>query len=407
VKQFVSSRKNFICINTWPVKSWTFAALSILLTAYASVQAADLPPPPSVTITSRTNEGNVVHLKGVLEGTSLKSGGIYENGRCVKAFTLAPTVGRERVELDLAIGDPPPDTEIHVVDSDGRTASAPVLDTDEAAAFTAPAVAAGGLAPPAIPESSAPVGGNDVAEIPTHGPPLPSPSKRHTIGGRLADVHINIFSITETSPAPPTYRISGQIEGTGVAHAGIYVDGRLVEPLPVKVGVSSASFDQTFVMNGHAASIRAYGLGSQFVENSLDLSSDLPTQMTAEEAAPAAPMMLAPPPSVPGIGVEITSVQPIGAKQYQVNGMISGRELASAGLYQNGVLAQDIALGGGGITINGSGLSDLLGGIIPSRAKSVNFTVRYNPAQGPAAIRAYARNGQYTEQPIFMRGLHP
>lgn len=346
-----------------------------------------------------------MHLKGALEGTSLKSGGIYENGRCVKAFELAHTIGRERVELDLAIGNPPPDTEIRVTDSNGRVAAARVLDST-GAAVAVPPIAAEASALPPLSEPPAPSSdsSNGVAEIPTHGPPLPSPSKRHTLGGRLADVHINVFSITETSPTPPTYRISGQIEGTGVAHAGIYVDGRLIAPLPIKVGVSSAGFDRTFVMNGQSASIRAYSVGNQFVENSLDLS----TQMASEEAAPPpAPMMLEPPPSAPGIGVEITSVQELGAQRYMVSGVISGRDLASAGLYQNGVLAQDIALGGSGVTINGSSLGDLLGGIIPSRAKSVNFKIRYNPAQGPAAIRAYARNGQYTEQPIFMRGLRP
>ncbi len=362
------------------------------------LRAAALPPPPSVTITSRAVKSNIVHLKGALEGTALKSAGIYEDDHCVKAFKLAPTIGKERVELDLAIGDPPPDMVIRVTDSDGRSAEAPVLETRNAsAAASAPTLPA---------EAAAPFSNSDnaVAEIPTHGPPRPSPSKRHTIGARLAEVHIEVLSISETNSTPPTYEISGQIQGAGITHAGIYVDGRLATQIPVKLGVTSINFDQSFVMNGDSASIRAYGLGSQFVENSLDLSDQTASE---ENPAPLAPMMIAPPSSTPGIGVEITSLQVLGAKLYAVSGVISGHDLASAGLYQNGALAQEIAVGGNGITINSSGLGDLLGGIIPSRAKSINFNVRYNPAIGPASIRAYAKNGAYTEQPIFMRGMRP
>ncbi len=287
---------------------------------------------------------------------------------------------------------------IRVTDIDGRSAEAPVLDLGSGSAAAS--------APPLPAEEAAPLSdsNNGVTEIPTHGPPRPSPSKRHTIGARLAEVHIEVLSISETNSTPLTYEISGQIQGAGVTHAGIYVDGRLTRQIPVTPGVTSVNFDQSFVMNGDTASIRAYGLGSQFVENSLDLSNQTASE---ENPTPLAPMMIAPPPSAPGIGVEITSLQALGARLYSVSGVISGHDLASAGLYQNGALAQEIAVGGNGITINGSGLGDLLGGIIPSRAKSINFNIRYNPAIGPASIRAYAKNGAYTEQPIFMRGMRP
>jgi hypothetical protein len=361
--------------------------------------AADQPP-PSISITSRVNEGDVVHVKGTIEGTGLKWAGIYQGDRCIKAFKMAPALGPEKIELDLAIGNPTPDTIIRVTDAEGRSAEAPIADLPATAGVSAPAA----LNPPAgsfTPTNSGPA--NSVVEIPSHGPPMPSPSKRHTLGARLADVRIEVMSITEIVGTPPTFEVKGRIEGTGVTHAGIYVDGRLVEPLPVSAAAGVNEFDQNLQLEGGSATIRAYGVGNQFVENALDLSSP---SSTAQDVGPGEAIAALPPPSAPGIGVEITSVQPTGANLYTVSGVITGRGIESAGLYQNGALAQEISVGGmGGMTINGAGLGDLLGSIIPSRTKTINFNVRYNPASGPASIRAYAKSGEYTEQPLMLNGL--
>jgi len=394
----------------------------------AWAQAAAAGPPPTITITSRVAEGGVAHVKGVIEGADLKSAGIYEEGRCVKTFTMKPTVGPEKITLDLAIGNATPDTIIRVVDAEGRSAEAPLLDVaGSGAALNSLPVADAGLdasevsgaapsppdmsiGPPSPPDMSIgppppPDTSGAVAEIPSHGPPLPSPSKRHTLGARLAEVRIEVLSVVEMEGTPPNFEIKGRIEGPGVTHAGIYVNGRLVAALPVSAGSSVNEFDQSFRLEGGSATIRAYGMGNQFVESPLDLTRP---PGSAAQTAEAADGVGAPPAIAPGIAVEITSVQPAGANLYTASGEISGRGIESAGLYQNGALAQEINLGGmGGMTVNGERLGDLLGGIIPSRSKTINFKVRYNPASGPASIRAYAKDGRYTEQPLMVGRPNP
>jgi hypothetical protein len=384
------------------------AATSSAGAAASSVSAATSSDPsaPRIVVASRVANGDSVRVKGYLEGTALKSAGIYDNGRRLQAFKVNDVPGQQKLDFDIGLSHPSPDTVIRVTDVDGRLAEASVLDAG--AAVSEP--------PPPTPEASvatdtsggfgaASEGGVDVfrgagaaggshsdtAEIPSHGAPLPSPSKRHTLGGNLANVQINILGVTQTQTIPPTYHVIGQIAGHGVTHAGIYVDGRLANQIPIDDGADYTSFDQQFEMDSGAATIRAYGVGGQFVESSIDQSNE-----GVAALPPTMPMAAV----TSGLAVQITSIQPIAANLYVVSGVISGSGLASAGLYQNGALAQNLNLGGGGI-------GAVIGSLIPGASRSVNFSARFNPAMGPATIRAFNTNGAYTEQPVMVAGMSP
>jgi hypothetical protein len=392
--------------------------------------AAALPPAsstesgPVVKIASRTFDGQVVHIKGYIEGKGLKSAGIYTNGQPLRTFAVDQVPGRQKIDLDIGVASPPPDAVLRVTDASGRSAEAPVLETMAAlpalpstAAVTGASHEGGADVYPENPAGAGAspdtTGASDEDEspstdIPSHGTPtgpvLPSPSRRHTLGGQLANVQINVLGVTQTATSPTTYEVVGQIDGRGVTRAGVYVDGRLMTTIPIVDGENFTNFDQRFVMSGSAATIRAYGAGSQFVESSIDLTG----QVASAQPLPGGPMIYATRPSAPGIGVLIGSLRPAGGNLYNVSGTISGANIASAGLYQNGVLAQPIQLGGlGGIITGGGGLGSMLGSLIPGTSRSVNFNLRFNPSAGYASIRAYDRTGNYTEQPVMAGGVNP
>jgi len=395
--------------------------------AAVSPPAAAAPPPaasagsspstdkaaPKVVIESRTRESSdVVRIKGYFEGYALKSSGLYENGRLLRSFKVNDVPGDQRVSFDLGLGNPSPDTLVRVTDANGHFAEAPVLDLTAGAPGSLPPSASGGMAPPgplasagpsdeagvevfrhsgedgaAAPGGSGGEGAN-TKEIPTHGPPVRSPSKRHTLGGRLVGVQINVLGLTQLESMPPTYDVVGQISGGGVTHAGIYVDGRLIKKIPIEDGGGFTSFDQRFAMNGAAATIRAYGVGDQFIESSLDLSSGTGVAMSPGE--PMAPQ---------GLAIQITGVRPFASNMYVVTGVISGRNLSSAGLYQNGMLTQNISVGGL--------LGGILGALTPGTYRNTTFTVQFNPNLGPATVRAFDNSGGYAEQPVMAGGVSP
>jgi hypothetical protein len=396
--------------------------------APASPAAAIPYAAPVVKIESREAERGGVRVKGFIHGTALKSAGVYENGRCVKAFEVNAVPGEQKIQLDLGIGNPSPDTTIRVTDAAGRFAEAAIVDAaslpppaaENAEASSAPEgpIALGGSTNEAgvdvFRDSGGATGSAEsssatVKEIPSHGaamPAAPSPSRRHTLGGKLANVAIDILGVSPSATTPHGYEAIGQIDGPGVTRAGIYVDGRLVHPIAVASGADLTNFDETFTNNGGAATVRAYGVGNQFVESSLDV-----TEGTASMDE-LGPLASAGPASAPGIGVMITSVRPIGANLYQVAGTISGRNIASAGLYQNGALAQSIGIGGKGLAGSlagglSGGLGSMLGALIPGTSQSFNFNLRYNPGAGLASIRAYDRTGAFTEQPVMAGGVNP
>ncbi len=403
--------------------------------------------PPRVVIESRDDEGGAIHLKGYLEGRGLRRGGIFNGSREVRDFKLGAVAGEQRLNFDIGVENPPSDAVIRVYDGDGRMAEASIVGTDALAFSTdrtsssaaplpssasADGAAAAGVAPE-IPPLSSSAGGpsthapeveggvevfrnktdNDagpgsanLAEIPTHGAPRPSPSKRHTLASHLANVQIVISSTNQIAISPRTFELTGQIIGHGVTRAGIYVGNRLVKPITVEFGEDATTFDVKFVSNGAEARIRAFGIADQFVETSVDLSTAVASADPSMGGADSSmgtgglPGTMYGNPTIgsdDGILVQIQAVGPITRNLYVVSGVISGRSLSGAGLYQNGMLVQRIPLNGGGI-------GGMLGALIPGTSRNVNFNVRFNPQAGPATIRAFDSSGGYNEQPIMVAG---
>jgi hypothetical protein len=446
-----------------PAVSGTHSAAATAPVASGSVAPSDSSiligsssSPPKVVIESRNAEGSGIHLKGYLEGRGLRRGGIYTGSHEVRDFKVGAVAGEQRLNFDIGLENPPSNAVIRVYDVNGRMAEAPVVDAgtlassaDALSSAAAPlpssasssgvsgdgASGAAGVAPEIPPLSSSAPGGPssvnhapsvedgvevfrnktgddagagsaNLAEIPSHGAPRPSPSKRHTIGSHLANVQIVISSATQIAVSPRTFELTGQIIGHGVSRAGIYVGGRLVKPITVEFGEDATVFDVKFVSNGAEARVRAFGIADQFVESSVNLSTAVASadpSMTAGETSMNAgglPGTMYGNPTVgsdDGILVQIASVGPITRNLYVVSGVISGRSLSGAGLYQNGMLVQRISL-------NGGGLGGVLGALIPGASRNVNFNVRFNPQAGPATIRAFDSSGGYNEQPIVVAG---
>ncbi len=388
--------------------------------------------PPNVVIESRSVEGSAIHVKGYLEGSGLKHGGIYAGSHELRDFKVGGVGGEVRLNFDIGVERPTSNEVIRVYDAEGRMAEAPIADATVALLSTEPADSPDTAnnapeipAPPAaagIPSRPAPSiedgvegfrdstasgseGAPNTAEIPSHGTPRPSPSKRHTLGGQLGNVKINISAANQIAATPPTFQIIGQIVGHGITRAGIYVEGRLVRPITVEFDDAATNFDEKFTANGGQATIRAYGVGDQYVQSSVDLST-----ATASADASAYPGSLAPGTGyggpLVGVGgnsdllVQIAAVGPITPNLYVVSGVISGAHLSAAGLYQNGMLVQRIPIGSGGI-------GGVISSLIPGASHNVNFNVRFNPQAGPASIRAFDSSGGFNEQPVVIGGMNP
>ena len=358
---------------------------------------------PRIVIASREPGEGIVRLKGYFEGTALKSAGIYEGARRLRAFKVNGVSGRQRVEFDLRLENPSAATVLRVTDADDRIAEAAAIDPSlqPPPLPPAPEISADAAASTASTDEGEALRkwGDDAgtAEIPSHGPLMPSPSKRHMLGSNLGNVRINILGVTQSGNLPPTYEVVGQIAGRGITRAGIYLDGRLLQPIPITDSANYTSFDQRVVAQSGSMTIRAYSVGSQFVEQSVDLfdaedASELP------DAGDGA-LVAATPMSATGIAVQITGVRPVAGNLYLVSGIISGPNVVSAGLYQNGMLAQNISLS--------SGLAGALGALLPGSPHSINFNARFNPYVGPATIRAFDISGAYTEQPVAVAGISP
>ncbi len=386
--------------------------------AVDSVSGLAPPSAPRVVIESRSLNGDTVRIKGYMEGANLASAGLFDNGRELRAFHIDKIAGEERVNFDLGLGNPSSSTTIRVFDSAGRMGEASVLDPGSggAAPPAAASVAAGAreasnepeipaMRPPNAPTEEAGVevdrnspnsAAGNLAVIPSYGAPRPSPSKRHTMASRLADFHIDVIAVNQVQTQPPIYEIIGQIEGRGVNRAGIYINGRLVHRIPVAAGAPLNSFDQRFTLEGGAPTIRAYAMGDRFIETPVDLSNSL---ASAEPMLPAAvapmtggAMLGGAPVMAAGVAIQISAVGSISPTQSVVSGVISGKHVVSAGLYQNGMLVQAIAVR--------HGIGAMIGSLLPGSSNNVNFNVRFDPQAGPATIRAYSGNGIYAEQPV-------
>ena len=267
--------------TTSMAKSVPAAPASDVVRPPASEASATVPDgsAPQVEITSRMSDDEGLHIKGYLQGTNLKSAGIYDGDSMLQKIDLAPIPDAQRVLLDFKLEQVTPTETIRVSDAGGREAEIHI------ASDSTPAVESGGHekmielgggsavadAPPIEMASRGPDSApNNTAEIPSE-----SPSRRHLHGSDnlapLSDVQINILGLQKSLADANTYQVTGEIAGGSVKRAGIYIDGRLVKPIPVSPG-SDTSFNVSFTMFGNAATIRAYGVGSNYVESSVDLS---------------------------------------------------------------------------------------------------------------------------------------
>jgi hypothetical protein len=244
----------------------------------ASEAAATVPEgsAPQVEITSRETDDTGLHIKGYLQGTDLKSAGIYDNDAMIQKIDLAPTTGAQRVLLDFKLEQVSASETIRVADAGGRAAEVHIASNSTPVAESGGhekmiELGGGASVPDAPPIDLASRGPDNTAEIPSK-----SPSRRHIHANDtlapLTDVQINILGVQQSISEPGSYQVIGQIAGNNVKRAGIYIDGRLVKPIPVTPG-SDTSFNVSFTMFGKEASIRAYGAGSNYVESSIDLST--------------------------------------------------------------------------------------------------------------------------------------
>jgi hypothetical protein len=218
---------------------------------------------PRIKITSRSIENGVSHIKGYFEGTFLKSADIYEGNQRVKPIKVDHILGRQKVDFDLSLNGADIGTNLRVYDHAGRKAVASVYGGNTTA--LAGRSDEGGVE---VYRGSGATSGGNTAEIPSH-------NSESLSGGSapMGNVRINVTSINVIDPLTRVYQITGQIDGRGVRHAGIYVDGRLVKQLPVSSGAGVSSFNTTFIMNGGAATIRAFGAGNRYVEASIQMPS--------------------------------------------------------------------------------------------------------------------------------------
>ena len=358
---------------------------------------------PRIEIDSRESGNGIVRLKGYFEGTALKSAGIYDRAQRLRAFKVNRVPGRQKVEFDLRLENPSATTVLRIADANDRIAEAPAIDPSLQPPPLPPAseISTGGAPPAAFTDGDeAPRrSGEDagVAEIPSHGPLMPSPSKRHTLGSKLGDVRINLLGVTRIRSLPPTYEIVGQISGRGITRAGIYLDGRLLQPIPIIDSAKYTSFDQRIVAQSGSTTIRAYSVGNQLIEQPVDFFDAEDTRKLADYRGGA--LVTTTPMSAAGIGVRITGIIPLAGSLYAVSGIISGPDIVSAGLYQNGVLAQNIAIA--------NGLAGALSALIPGSSRSINFNARFNPYVGLATVRAFNSAGEYAEQPVVVAGISP
>jgi hypothetical protein len=245
-----------------------------------------MPAAPKIEIASRVFKSGTARVKGFLEGTDLKSAGIFDGDTKTRNIDVTSMPGEQRINFEFSIDQPSPAQSIRVTDSYGREAQAmvepdpagvgPMKGREELIEVDPGATASGGVAGPLADTplaSAGPRDGHNTAEIPRPGDAL-SPSRRHIEANSslapLTNVQINVIDAEELMSAPGTVQVVGQIAGPGVRHAGVYVNGRLAKPIAISRGGYSA-FDVTFPMPaGSDARIRAYGNGNDFVEASID-----------------------------------------------------------------------------------------------------------------------------------------
>jgi hypothetical protein len=426
-----------------------------------SADAAEPSAGPRVRIDSVEMVGaDVARVKGYISGRSLRSAGIYLGETRLAKLDVKRVMGEQMIQFNIEIHRPEPGSVLRVYDSQGRSAQATIVGEADAAAPAAPlreSAPAVAMAPPPASPSSANVGlgggmdaesselermegalerdarsdnslsensvsenstlgngasengaaGANTEEIPSAAPPLSGPKSRmqsHLAAHGNNDIQIQIDGVTMVDPGMREYMVKGQIAGSNLKRAGIYVDGKLAQSLPINrsSGFHASNFAQSFTAVGSEATIRVYRSRHNYSETSINLAS------TSTAAGSMPPITIN-----SGIGgyagalnpgqlaVQITSVQAAAPSLYVVSGYVSGINIASAGIYQNGALTQPLSLGSGGIT---GAIGGLISGLIPGMNKQYSFMGRFNPALGYATVRAYNSSGMMAEQPIMAGG---
>jgi hypothetical protein len=267
----------------------TLRTLFLFLGAVASIafasSIAGASDPPRVVITSRAANAGTTHVIGFLEGTGLKSAGIFDGDEKLKDIDVAGTPGSQRINFDFAIPAPSPGMTIAVTDLEGRSASARIFSAGDLGPSTEPPPiaddASGGPATGIAPEIGSGSSGN-TAEIPRYGGSMGVTGEPHRrlpggVGNRMGGVQLGIMAVYPVPSRPGSYEVVGNIAGAGVHRAGIYVNGRPVKPIPVAAGTFSP-FDVVFPLTGgRYATIRAYGAGANYIETPIDLSGSAAT----------------------------------------------------------------------------------------------------------------------------------
>ncbi len=370
--------------------------------ASASRPAAAAPSDtPQVRIESYSVTGHAVHVKGFFEGVALKSAGVYDGDQLVRDLNISQVPGRQHVSFDIEMAQVQPGMNIRVYDGAGLSAEASIASRMgiegtggakevELGPPTDEPVSLGGEVASVETDSS----GHNVVEIPPG-----SPSRAHVAGlaphTRLGNLQINIVSATLDDAEARTYDVIGQVNGTGIRHAGIYVDGKLATPIDLDADDSFTAqpFDETFQMNGHRATVRVYDAHEDYIESPIRFSAATPETPPEFPSAPPAVIVN---PNPNGLSVQITSLRQVAPNLMAISGVISGKSLASAGVYQNGIQVQSISVSGG-----------VLGLLTSSSVRQVNFSVQVNPIAGPVSIRVFDSNGQFAEQPAMLAGGNP
>lgn len=225
---------------------------------------------PQVTIESRSGFNGAMQIKGWLAGSNLKSAGIYSGTHKLENLHIDQIAGQQRVNFDLKLTGVQPGMVLRVYDHSGRSAEATLESPAQVASSGGVEVLRGDEPGPGEAEASVPPpDSGNTAEIPSA---VPEDHPRFA-SGTLAGVQINLISVNQVNSMPRRYEVVGQISGGGVRRAGVYVDGRLVQSIPISSNAGAFSFDTTFQMLGGEATIRAYGVGDNFVETSVNLGS--------------------------------------------------------------------------------------------------------------------------------------
>ena len=83
-----------------------------------------MPDAPKIEIASRVFTGGTARVKGFLQGTDLKSAGIFDGDTKTRDIDVASTPGEQRINFDFSIEQPSATQSIRVADVYGREAQA-------------------------------------------------------------------------------------------------------------------------------------------------------------------------------------------------------------------------------------------------------------------------------------------